>query len=156
MNLLYTAVGGFHTLESQACLRVWREEFHLIEEMPLERLHSYLRFDLGSARALVDAIICMADMDSILWASGMRVRGLTNALPTAVAVAKDVRNLPETCTMSDGRKWRSIPFVIFCDSHHTTLAIPDNVQILTHGFDPFTASDPADCRRIPRARACRL
>jgi hypothetical protein len=42
-----------------------RLRFHVVEYMPMERVKIYLRFDHASALALVDAIVCMADTDSI-------------------------------------------------------------------------------------------
>ncbi len=135
MNLMYTAVGGFHTVESRSCLRIWPEYSHLVEQMPLEKIPTYLRFELGSAHALVDAIVCMADMASVVPAARM----FDSPLERAINVAKDIRELPGKCTMRDGRKWKSVPFIVFVDIHRNTSgsSIPENVRILTHSFDPL-------------------
>ncbi len=79
----------------------------------MERIATYLRFDLASALALVDAIVCMADTDMIVFEGFQRYPGLDFPLEKALALAEDVCNLPGACTMRDGRKWNSIPFVIF-------------------------------------------
>jgi hypothetical protein len=74
--------------------------------MPFDRMTAYLRISPMSALALVDAIICFADAsnDSLY---------VPNLLEKALALASDVRSLPENCAMRDGRKWKSAPFVIF-------------------------------------------
>ena len=113
MNILFTAVANFLTLESKACLSEWRARLHIVEQMPMERIVGYLRFEPASALALVDAIVCMADSDRIALATDRPMPILDFPLQKAIRLATDVRNLPETCTMRDGRKWRSIPFVIF-------------------------------------------
>lgn len=42
------------------------------EVMPMERIANYLRYDAGSALALVDAIICAADTIGVIsWHSGI-------------------------------------------------------------------------------------
>jgi hypothetical protein len=105
--LLFTAVGNFLTLEAEACIAEWRAQYHIVEQMPIQRVAPYLHIDPASALALVDAIVCMADMEFVHPTLDFPVH-------KALALARDVRNLPESCTMSDGRKWKSIPFVIFC------------------------------------------
>jgi antiviral defense system Shedu protein SduA len=114
MNLLYTAVGNFQTLEAQSYAAEWRARYHIVEQMPFERVVAYLRFDPASTLALVDAIVCMADMDRIIFNADTNFHTLDYPLQKALALADDVRSLPENCTMRDGRKWRSIPFIIFC------------------------------------------
>jgi Shedu protein SduA, C-terminal len=75
--------------------------------MPFDRLTAYLRLSPSSALALVDAIVCMADAEEFY--DG-------NLLQTALRLASDVRSLPESCAMRDGRKWKSIPFLIFSNA----------------------------------------
>ena len=65
MNLLYTTIGNFQTLESQENIADWRKQYHIIETLPMEGLTGYLRFDISSGLALVDAIVCDADTDVI-------------------------------------------------------------------------------------------
>lgn len=108
MNLLYTCVANFETLETQQCLADWRARYHIVENLPFERVTAYLRLSLARSLALVDVIVCMADADQV-YSGGYLLR-------TALALAADVRALPENCTMHDGRKWKSIPFVIFSNA----------------------------------------
>lgn len=114
MNLLFTAVGDFLTLESQACLLEWRSRYHIVEQMSMERVAAYMRIEPASSLALVDAIVCMADSNMI--AFDLDYPTLDFPLQKALALASDVCGLPESCTMRDGRKWRSIPFLIFCSN----------------------------------------
>src|SRR5271169_7134730 len=110
MNLLFTVASEFDSAESQYRLALWRNRRHIVEVMPLEQVASYLRFDPASELALVDAIVCAADAPPI--ASFSPLRGNLYQLHYALLLAEDVRALPETCAMRDGRKWRSIPFII--------------------------------------------
>lgn len=107
MNLLYTCVANIESLETQQCLSAWRARHHIVENMPFDRVTAYLKFSLASSLALVDAIVCMADTDGYFGGQ---------LLQKALALASDVRGLPENCTMRDGRKWKSIPFVIFSNA----------------------------------------
>lgn len=52
MNILFTSVGNFLTLEANARLREWKRH-HIVEQMPMEGIISYLRIDPASALALV-------------------------------------------------------------------------------------------------------
>lgn len=81
----------------------------------MERLASYLKFDPSSSLALVDAIICAADSPILSMRSSSEGGGIEPNYPLerALWLAEDVRDLPEHCAMRDGRKWRSIPFIIF-------------------------------------------
>jgi hypothetical protein len=115
MNLLYTTTGDLESSESEREIESWRTQHHIVETMPMERLTSYLRFGLARALALVDAIVCAAHHDSVVgidWGEG-RPR-FYNRFPIAKALrlAEDIENLPNNCAMRDGRKWKSIPFVI--------------------------------------------
>ena len=109
MNLLYTCVANFESLETQQCLAAWRARYHILENMPFDRVTAYLKFSLASSLALVDAIVCMADTDTDGYFGG-------HLLEKAHALASDVRGQPENCTMRDGRKWKSIPLVIFSNA----------------------------------------
>jgi hypothetical protein len=80
----------------------------------MERLVSSLHFDRASTLALVDAIVCMADTDMVIFHPETDFRAFDYPLQKALALAADVRSLPENCTMRDGRKWKSMPFVILC------------------------------------------
>jgi hypothetical protein len=135
MNLLYTTPSNFLTLESQANLEVWRRLYHFVERMPIEHVASYLRLDPASSLALVDAIVCVADTDLADLANLL----LTSPLQVALALAADVRNLPGNCAMRDGRKWRSIPFIIFCNEWElwTADGVKDTHAHVLHFDDPI-------------------
>jgi hypothetical protein len=112
MNLLCTAAED-QTREFQHDIAVWRDTNQIIEFLPWERLVPYLHFDPAAGLALIDAIVCAADGDPFAWGPG-RDPMLTFQITKALRLAEDVRNLPESCAMRDGRKWRAIPFVIVC------------------------------------------
>jgi hypothetical protein len=111
MNILYTSVPGIRTLESEENVAQWRKEHQIVEEFPFERLTAYLRFAPAAGLALIDTIVCSAVAEPIAW-DGYEPPTLQWPVTTAVKLAQDVRNLPESCAMRDGRKWRAIPFVI--------------------------------------------
>jgi hypothetical protein len=123
MNILFTSVGNFLSMEAEAWLAECRAQYHLVERMPMERIATYLRFDPASTLALVDAIVCMADSGRIAYAAFRPLPSLDSPLEKATRLAKDVRDLPENCTMRDGRKWRSIPFAIFADTWNSGMAM---------------------------------
>jgi len=81
----------------------------------MEQVANYLRFDPSSSLALVDAIVCAADSPILTMRSADEGGSIEPAYPLerALWLAEDVRSLPEHCAMRDGRKWRSIPFIIF-------------------------------------------
>jgi hypothetical protein len=141
MNILFTSIANFLTLESEECLNVWRSEHHIVEQMRIERMSSYLHFDPASTLALIDVIVCMADTDMIAYSSDRYFAALDFPLQQALKLAKDVRDLPDACTMRDGRKWRSIPFVIFCDQIDRVTALSIQKQSHAHLYpaeDPLT------------------
>jgi hypothetical protein len=127
----------------------WRATYHAVEQLPMGRVTSYLRLDRASSLAMVDAIVCMADMDAEYSARTVRFdlsgdwligdglfARLDSPLQKALVLADDVRKLPETCTMQDGRKWKSIPFIIFSSRASSAASRRLNASILP-------PSDPA-------------
>src|SRR5271157_1515029 len=134
MNLLFTTAGNFQTLESQDRVAVWRSRKHIIELMPMESVTSYLRLNPASSLALIDAIVCVADDPPI--ATLTPYHSNFYQLDFALKLAEDVRNLPETCAMRDGRKWRSIPFIIFRSAFDHEFA--EQAQKSTHANIVFT------------------
>ena len=129
------------TVEAQMCLAECRSCHHIVEEIAIERIPSYLRFDNASRLALVDAIVCMADTAKIAYEDERLFRTIDSPLEKALRLAADVRKLPETCTMRDGRKWRSIPYVIFCDSPTSRDMLSKREKSHAHVFPPCDASD---------------
>jgi hypothetical protein len=137
------------TVEARWCLKEWRATYHVVDQMPMERVTSYLQFEPASALALVDAIVCMADMDAEYTARTVRFdlsgdwllengpfARLDSPLEKALVLADDVRKLPEPCTMRDGRKWKSIPFIVFSGRADSAASRRLNVSI-------FAPNDPA-------------
>ena len=113
MNLLYTTVGKFDSFQSQELIKELKRHRHIVELLPMEHIIGYLRFAPRSSMALVDAIICDANVDLIKLDLETESFLPTYPLEKALMLAEDVYNLPESCTMRDGRKWRAIPFIIF-------------------------------------------
>lgn len=111
MNLLYTSVAGVRTSESHQQAAAWREEHQIIEEFPFDRLAAYLHFAPAANLAMIDAIVCYAAAAPIAFDKELSV---TQRWPvtTAVKLAQEVRKLPESCAMRDGRKWRSVPSIV--------------------------------------------
>jgi hypothetical protein len=142
MNILLTEL-GLATLEAQACATQWRDHHHIVEQMPMERIIGYLRFDQGSSLALVDAIVFMADSAWIALAvdDDNRLPRMDTPLEKALALAEDVRNLPDSCTMSDGRKWKKIPIAIFMA---TSTSASWRAQRRAHHATVFPVAHPAD------------
>lgn len=115
---------GYHIEE-------WRRHRHIIETMPIERLASYLHFDPASELALVDAIVLGADTNLVSFQDGDMWPLFP--LATAVDVAESVRSLPEQCAMRDGRKWKTVPVIIFAnafDGLPPYYEMPDGVHVL--------------------------
>jgi hypothetical protein len=128
VNLLCTTAGNYQTLEFQDEITGWRSEGQIIEILPMERVATYLHFDPAARLALVDAIVCSTEIS-------LFTRGTSDDLvPTfeltrALELAKDVRNLPESCAMRDGRKWRAIPFIVLSSSPRISFeATPDMLR----------------------------
>jgi hypothetical protein len=111
VNLLYTSTPGFEESQASMTMAHWRAAHHLVEFMPCFKLGSYLRFEASSSLALVDAIVCSANgMEMTFGPNG--TFEMNYPFETALYLAEEVRALPDACTMRDGRKWRSLPFII--------------------------------------------
>lgn len=142
MNILLTEL-GLATLEAQACVTQWRDHHHIVEQMPMERIIGYLRIDRASSLALVDAIVCMADSAWIALAvdDDNRLPRLDSPLEKALVLAEDVRNLPDSCTMRDGRKWKKIPIAIFATENTSATW---RARTRSHHASVFPVAHPAD------------
>jgi Domain of unknown function (DUF4263) len=114
MNLLYTSI-GYTSLESKEYIRLWQERSNSVQIMPYKDIVNYLHFNPASTLALIDAIVCAADTDVDVWDEEM-MPSYIFPLETALKVADDVSRLPESCAMRDGRKWKTIPFIIICNA----------------------------------------
>ena len=142
MNILLTEL-GLGTLEAQACVTDWRAHHHIVEQMPMGRIIGYLRLDPASSLALVDAIVCMADSAWIALAvdDDNRLPRMDSPLEKALSLAEEVRNLPDTCTMQDGRKWKKIPIVIFTTESTSATWL---AQTRSHHASVLPAAHPGD------------
>ena len=69
-------------------------------------LSAYLLLDMSAKHALVDLIAFLPDIMGDSHPQRSR------------AVIDDVRALPESCCMRDGRKWKRIPCVVLCESEY--------------------------------------
>jgi hypothetical protein len=121
MNIVFTTTGHFEEPDHKLLIKTLRDQKHIVETMPMERLMGYLKFDAVSQRATVDAILCKADTDPEDIA--------TYTLQRAVKVAADFRQLPESCAMRDGRKWKSIPFIVISEQPYY-FGYPDEIRRL--------------------------
>jgi hypothetical protein len=112
VNLLYTVAGGLASSIIERNLAVRRRQHHIVEFVDELDVEPYLRCHRTSSLALIDAIVCSADglPRYELADGGLREN---HCLERAMCLSWDARTLPENCAMRDGRKWRSIPFVIF-------------------------------------------
>lgn len=116
VNLLYTTIDDDIFNNREERISEWRKQRHIVELMPAERLENYLRFEISSTLALVDAIICEADTKIVSYNEDIGDYEGKYPLAKAVKLAEAVSSLPEHCAMRDGRKWKRIPFVIFANS----------------------------------------
>jgi hypothetical protein len=109
MNILCTTVGPLgYDFQYEHMISEWRARHHIVETMPSDRLTGYLRFDLASSHAAIDVIVCHAAVTEGF--------GYSFLLSRALKLAAAVNGLPESCAMRDGRKWRTLPFIILNDS----------------------------------------
>lgn len=112
MNLLYTTALGYESSRADHNILGWRKLHHLVEFLPIDKLANYLRFDISSSSALIDAIVCSADAVPISFGKNFKPV-LNYPLDHAMMLSWDIRDLPESCAMRDGRKWKAIPLIIF-------------------------------------------
>jgi hypothetical protein len=115
MNLLVTQTIG-HRLPESELFTLLQKRHHIVKFLPMRHLRSYLLFSKNSSLALVDAIVCIADGELLAFSPSI---GLYPLYPfeQALDLAEDIHALPENCAMRDGRKWKSIPFIIFRSVH---------------------------------------
>lgn len=104
MNILLTNVGPQQDREYLHLINDFRVRHHIVEEMPYDRIEDYLRFDYASTLAAIDAIVCYAEMPPEREAYGVLVR--------ADKLGEALEKLPDQCAMFDGRKWKSVPFIV--------------------------------------------
>lgn len=128
MNILYTATGEYDAETVTRNLDFWRSRHHIVEFMDPFELPFYVRFDPRSSLALIDAIVCSADA-SLTYFSLDGSWGPGDPFEQAIWISQFVQESPESCAMRDGKKWRSIPFIIFRNVHDYQRALSVRDQI---------------------------
>lgn len=104
----------------------------------MERLASYLRFEISSSLALIDAIVCSADAVPI--SIGANFKPVLNyPLDHAMMLSWDIRDLPESCAMRDGRKWKSVPLILFYSPFEHEIAEYARRETHAHLIPPIFA-----------------
>ncbi len=122
MNLLLTCST---TPEfSRDALDLWNR-FCIAEWMPGREIVRYLLFAPASEFASIDAIVFLEPNKSVGFAEGPdgRLTPFPEITPWEAhyynaAISEQIRNLPETCAMRDGRKWKRIPQIVLTEHGH--------------------------------------
>jgi len=135
MNLLCTTAGEHQTVEFQHDIDGWRDELQIVEFLPMYRVASYLHFDPAASLALIDAIVCAADTElfASAWEPG-RDPVLACPVTRALMLAEDIGNLPESCAMRDGRKWKSVPFIVLCSPSNAGFELTPEIRQSTRAY----------------------
>lgn len=107
MNILITTFGLPRDHEYSDLIAALRNRHHIVETVPSERIYGYLRWEMASRLAAVDVIVCYAEAPMAVVTNDPVLKALN--------LAEDVQRLPDQCAMHNGRKWRSLPFVIICE-----------------------------------------
>jgi hypothetical protein len=117
MNLLLCTSRGVLSFESEHYLRLGEARGHIVTCLPIDVVASYAHFAPESNLALIDAIVCVLDTEFIDFQNPRPFLSIYEA----IWLAEDVRALPRECTMFDGRKWSSTPFILFSNSWNYAL-----------------------------------
>jgi hypothetical protein len=109
---------------SEDGLALWNS-FCLAEWMPGSELIRYIMFSPSSEFASIDAIVFLEPNMSVGFAEGPDGRLVPFPLITTweahwrnAEIAERIRDLPETCAMRDGRKWKRIPQIVLTRHGH--------------------------------------
>ncbi len=109
---------------SRDALDLWNK-FCIAEWMPGREIVRYLLFAPTSEFASIDAIIFLEPNKSVGFAAGPdgRLIPFPEITPGEAhyhnaAISEKIRNLPETCAMRDGRKWKRIPQIVLTTHGH--------------------------------------
>jgi hypothetical protein len=118
MNLLLTC--SVMPDLSRDDLEIWKE-FCLFDWVPGWEIVPYLRLAPASAHALIDAIVFLPPNLAV----GYKVspEGDYSLIDSPweghygnAFISNEIRNLPDSCAMRDGRKWKKIPQIVLTDS----------------------------------------
>ena len=103
VNLIVTGVEDSSTevdnLRNRGCA---------VETVPSDRLMDSLKQNLDCSM-WADAIVCFMEVDATELGSPLVY---TLSITLAQRVAREVRRLPDSSAMQDGRKWKAIPLVL--------------------------------------------
>jgi hypothetical protein len=109
---------------SGEALDLWNK-FCIADWMPGNEIVRYLLFAPTSEFASIDAIVFLEPNMSVGFAEGLDGRLIPFPEMTTweahwrnAIISKEVRNLPETCAMRDGRKWKRIPQIVLTKHGH--------------------------------------
>lgn len=137
--LLYTAIDEAASFQRKTRISEWRQRKHIVQLMPWEQLLNYLRFDVSSSLALVDAIVCDTEASPEPYSISSFTEP-TYPLAQGLQLADSVSSLPDGCAMHDGRKWKNVPFLI----------LPNAMEIESQVFYKGDATIlPLYCNRLP-------
>ena len=116
MNLLLTC--STTPVFNRYALDLWNK-FYIAEWMPGGEIVRYLLLAPASERALIDAIVFLEPSMAVGFAEQAdgRVVPFPEITPWEAhrrnaIISERIRNLPETCAMRDGRKWKKIPQIV--------------------------------------------
>jgi len=106
-------------------LDLWNK-FCIADWMPGDEVVRYLLFDPSSEFASIDAIIFLEPNRSLAFGEGPDGRLIPFADMTSswegawcnAIISEQIRTLPESCAMRDGRKWKKIPQIVLTKSGH--------------------------------------
>jgi hypothetical protein len=101
---------------NQDILELWNK-FCIAEWIPGHEIVSYLNLAPASSSACIDAIVFLLPDRTIgpWFRSGGRGIAPREAHWFNAEIAQEIRNLPESCAMRDGRKWKRIPQIVLTD-----------------------------------------
>jgi hypothetical protein len=134
---------------SRDALDLWNK-FCIADLMPGNELVRYLLFAPASEFASIDAIVFLEPNMSVGFGEGPdgRVFPIPRMMPWEAhyrnAIISDrIRNLPETCAMRDGRKWKRLPQIVLTtggnrheayDGLDVEFVIDVTERMLHHGY----------------------
>jgi hypothetical protein len=101
-------------------LKLWNQ-FCIADWMPGYDVVPYLMFAPASSAACIDAIVFLQPSKAMGYDLGPDGRlSFPEITPWEAQwmnaeIALRIRNLPETCAMRDGRKWKRIPLIVLTD-----------------------------------------
>jgi hypothetical protein len=129
---------------SSEVLELWNK-FFIAEFMPGPELVPHVQFAPAASAASVDAIVFLRPEPDMGFSFGRHAREIYpwQAAWLNADVAQSIRDLPESCAMRDGRKWKRIPIIVLTDRGYREPAyadvdvdfvVDDTGLILHHGL----------------------